>query len=37
MDHASSSYVGPITVGVFLKSEKVEQEEFGGPQTPSSE
>jgi hypothetical protein len=34
MDRASSSHVGPITVGVFLKEEKVEQEEFGGPQNP---
>jgi hypothetical protein len=31
------SHVGTITVGIFLKEEKVEQEEFGGPQAPSIE
>jgi hypothetical protein len=31
------SHVGTIVVGIFLKEEKVEQEEFGGPQAPSIE
>jgi hypothetical protein len=37
MNRASSSHVGLVAVGVFLKEEKVEQEEFGGPHAPSSE
>jgi hypothetical protein len=32
-----SSHVGPIVVWIFLKEEKVEQEEFRGPQAPSIE
>jgi hypothetical protein len=37
MDLAWSSHVGPVIVGVFPKDDKVEQEEFGGPQAQSSE
>jgi hypothetical protein len=37
MDHASSSHVGPVAMGMFLKEEKVEQEVSGGPQAPSCE